>query len=163
VTVERAPLADAASNFPADEEPPWASLDDVADLGARPAITAENQPFWDAAEAGTLLLERCTVCNLHLFPPRGICRRCLSRETAWLTVDPPAVLHAYTVNYQPWIPGLTPYLIGLAELPEYDGVRLVGLMQGFVEEPEMGQQLGFGFHRSNAGIYRLYFSPWGQP
>jgi len=145
-----------------DKHSPWASLDDVADLGGRPAITPENRPFWDAAEVGMLLVERCVACGLHLFPPRGVCRRCLSRQTTWEVVDPPAVLHAYTVNYQPWAPGLSPYLIGLAELPDHDGVRLIGMMQGFAAEPENGERLAFGFHRSTAGIYRLYFSPWGR-
>jgi len=137
-------------------------LDDVAELGARPAITAENKPFWDAAEAGRLLLERCQSCGLHLFPPRGICRRCLSRETAWVAVEPPAVLHACTVNHHPWSPGMSPYLVGLAELPEHDGVRIVGLMQGFAVEPAIGELLTFSFHRSAVGIHRLYFSPWEQ-
>ncbi|MFF3467921.1 Zn-ribbon domain-containing OB-fold protein [Streptomyces sp. NPDC001984] len=138
-------------------------MDDVAELGVRPAITPECKPYWDAAEKGTLLVERCQDCGLHLFPPRGICRRCLSRSTTWVEVEPPAVLHAYTVNHQAWVPGIKPYLIGLAELPEHDGVRLVGLMHGFEDEPKIGDPLTFGFARSKAGIHRLYFSRWDRP
>jgi uncharacterized OB-fold protein len=154
------PVPPRGAGEPLREDPPhWASPDDVAELGARPAITAENKPFWDAAESGVLLIERCRACGLHLFPPHGICRRCLSRDIAWVVVDPPAVLHAYTVNHHSWAPGMSPYLIGLAELPDNDGVRLVGLMQGFVDEPHIGDLLAFGFNRSHVGVHRLYFSP----
>jgi len=139
---------------------PWASLEEVAELGARPAITPENRPYWEAAEQGVLLLERCERCGLHLFPPRGICRRCLARQTTWVIVEPPALLHAYTVNHQPWAPGIGPYLVGLAELPDHDGVRLVGLMDGFIDEPRIGDALRFGFVRSKVGVHRLYFRPW---
>lgn len=138
----------------------WASIEDVAGLGTRPVITEESKPFWDAAAEGILLLERCDNCGLHLFPPRGVCRRCLGRSTSWVEVEPPAILHAFTVNHQPWMPGIKPYIIGLAELPEHDNVRLVGVMQGIEEEPSIGDQLSFGFVRSHVGLHRLYFSVW---
>lgn len=137
-----------------------ASLEEVSELGARPAITEESRPFWEAAEAGILLLERCDSCGLHLFPPRGVCRRCLGRSTSWVKVDGPAVLHAYTVNHHPWAPGMKPFLIGLAELPDHDHVRLVGVMQGYDIEPRIGDLLSIGFVQSHVGLHRLYFSAW---
>ena len=134
------------------------SLADLAVLGVRPAITPETRPFWNAAAEGRLVVERCLDCGLHVFPPRGICRRCLRRSMIWVEVEPPAVLHAFTHNHQPWAPGLGVYTVALAELPAHDGIRLVGVYEG--REPQIGDRLDFAFTPFASGLTRLGFRPW---
>jgi uncharacterized protein len=133
-------------------------------LGVRPAIEPEMEPFWDAASRGELVVEQCDSCGLHVFPLRGICRRCLSRSLSLVVVAPPGILHSYTVNHHSWAPGLGQYPLGIVDLPGLDGIRFVGLLAGFTGEPEIGQWLDFGFSGSDAlgGLARLYFTPWDR-
>ncbi|HVE25994.1 MAG TPA: zinc ribbon domain-containing protein [Sporichthya sp.] len=136
------------------------SLEDLAVLGVRPAITPEARPFWDAAGQGRLVVERCSDCGLHLFPPRGICRRCRSRSLAWVEVAPPAVLYAFTHNHHAWAPGLGVYTVVLVELPDHDGIRLVGVYDGDGREPRIGDRLDFVFTPFAEGLTRIGFQPW---
>ena len=136
------------------------TLDALAGLGVRPAISAESRPFWDAAAQGRLIVEQCKNCDLHIFPPRGVCRRCYGREMTWVDVRPPGVLHSHTENHQPWLPGLGPYTLGLVELPDHDRIRLVGFVQGFRARPRIGDLVDFKFARFDGGLSRLYFGPW---
>lgn len=137
-----------------------ATLDALSKLGVRPVVSAESQPFWDAAAQGRLVVEQCKNCNLHIFPPRGVCRRCYGREMIWVDVRPPGLLHAHTQNHQPWLPNLGPYTVGLVELPKYDGIRMVGMVMGFTGEPRIGDLVDFKFARFKGGLSRLYFAPW---
>jgi uncharacterized protein len=143
-----------------DVLPREATLDALAGLGVRPAISAESRPFWDAAAQGRLIVEQCKICALHIFPPRGVCRRCFGREMTWVDVHPPGVLHAYTENHQPWLPDLGPYTVGLVELPDHDRIRLVGFVHGFAGEPHIGELVDFKFARFGGDLSRLYFGPW---
>jgi uncharacterized protein len=145
-----------------DVLPNGATLDALAKLGVRPAVSAESRPFWDAAAEGRLIVEQCKNCNLYIFPPRGVCRRCYGREMTWVDVRPPGVLHAHTENHQPWLPDLGPYTVGLVELPNHDRIRLVGFVQGFASGPRIGDLVDFKFARFRAGLSRLYFAPWSD-
>jgi uncharacterized OB-fold protein len=143
-----------------DVLPKEATPDALARLGARPAISAESRPVWDAAAQGRLIVEQCKNCGLHIFPPRGVCRRCYRREMSWVDVRPPGVLHAFTENHHPWVPGVGIYKVGLVELPDHDRIRLVGFLQGFTTEPHIADRVDFKFAHFDADLTRLYFGPW---
>ena len=142
-----------------DATPP---IDGFGALGVRPAIEPEMAPFWAAAANGELVVERCDACGLHVFPLRGICRRCLGRAMSLVVVEPPGVLYSFTVNHHPWAPGMGPYPLGIVEVPALEDIRFVGLLAGFEDEPEIGQPVGFAFHESTAigGLPRMHFTPW---
>ena len=42
-----------------------------------------SKPFWDAANAGKLVVQHCTVCNALQHPPRPRCRECGSDQLDW--------------------------------------------------------------------------------
>ncbi|MGE0304574.1 MAG: Zn-ribbon domain-containing OB-fold protein [Acidimicrobiia bacterium] len=133
----------------------------MENLGVRPAISPETRPFWDAAARGDLVVEFCTACGLHIFPPRGVCRRCHSRELDWVTVEPPGVLYSYTVNHNAWFPGADAvYTLALVEFPEYSGARFVGFLKGFEGEPTIGTQLDVSFQPAFGDLHRVLFSRW---
>src|SRR5688572_22087635 len=90
-----------------------------------PTVTTETAPFWDAAERGVFLVERCPRCGSTSFPPRGICRACRTLDPEWVEAPTDAVLYSFTVNHQEWLPGVGTYGLGLAEFPATPGVRLV--------------------------------------
>lgn len=131
--------------------------------GVRPAITPESEPFWAAAARGELVVEECPGCGLHIFPPRGVCRRCLRRDLTWTRVQPPGVLASFTVNHNAWSDGVEDvYGIGLVEFPRYSSVRFVGFLDQMTDPPVIGSLVDFAFVASTQGIHRIFFAPWRE-
>lgn len=86
-----------------------------------PTVTALTRPFWEAAEAGQLLLQRCTQCGRTVFYPRAICPHCWSDALVWEAASGDGHLKSFSQIWKPghpgWIP-VTPYIVGLVELVE---------------------------------------------
>ena len=128
--------------------------------GVAPAITPENAPYWEAASRNELIVEQCPECGLHIFPPRGVCRRCHARGLTWTLVQPPGILRSQTENHNSWLPGATGlYTFGLIEFPTYSNIRFVGFLTGFAEPPELDTEVGFAFIPTELGIHRLVITP----
>lgn len=115
--------------------------------GVLPAMTAETQPFWDAAGRGELLIERCAECGHNVFPARGICARCRSRDMLEVVVDTPGRVYSFTVNHNPWFPGMeVPYVLVLVEFPDFPGIRVVGRLRTTdIGAVEIGAAVRVGF------------------
>lgn len=124
-----------------------------ATIGIPPGVTDETQVFWDAANDGRLLVERCADCGAESFPPRGICRACRSRSTAPVEVTGRGTVYSFTVNHQRWMPDLeVPYAVVLVEFPGHPGVRVVGRLRGV--DPEavvIGLAVEVGFEPGPGG------------
>jgi uncharacterized protein len=58
---------------------------------------AENQPFFDAAREGRLMLKRCNACNQVHYYPRAICPFCASSRTEWVQAKGTGTLYSYSV------------------------------------------------------------------
>lgn len=96
------------------------------DLRLVPAPTAESTPFWVGGRNGELLIMRCHGCGHFFHPPGPCCWRCRSTDVAPEPVSGRGRIAAYTVNRQPWIPGLEPpYVVAMVELAEETNVRLI--------------------------------------
>lgn len=90
-----------------------------------PAVTPENEHFWLGGAGGELRFLRCADCGHWIHPPQPLCPACLSRSLAPEAVSGRAVVHTFTINWQPWYPALDPpYVIAIVELPEQQGLRL---------------------------------------
>lgn len=48
-----------------------------------PVADELSKPFWDAANAGRLVIQHCTACNTIQHPPRPRCRDCGSDQLSW--------------------------------------------------------------------------------
>lgn len=91
-----------------------------------PTPTAESRAFWTGGERGELMIYRCRACTHFFHPPGPACWRCRSTDVAPEPVSGRAKVAAYTVNQQPWIPGLEPpYIVAMVELDEEPGLRLI--------------------------------------
>jgi uncharacterized protein len=125
-----------------------------ATTGIPPAVTDESAPFWEAANDGRLLVERCSSCGAESFPPRGVCRACRSRATSMVEVTGPGVIYSFTVNHQRWLPDLhVPYAVVLVEFPAHRGVRVVGRLRGCEPgEVAIGARVDVGFEPGPGGV-----------
>ena len=100
-----------------------------------PAVSEDNEHFWRGGGEGELRFLRCAACGWWLHPPAPICPVCLGRDLVVSAVSGRAVIHAYTVNWQSWLPGFDPpYVIAIVEFPEQAGLRLTTNIVGC--EPE---------------------------
>jgi uncharacterized OB-fold protein len=71
----------------AESRPPQKSL---------PKINPVDKPFWDAAAAGKLLLQRCTACGKIQFFPRVACVDCFA-DLEWVEVAGAGKVHTFTL------------------------------------------------------------------
>jgi uncharacterized OB-fold protein len=91
-----------------------------------PNPTAESKAFWTGGRNGELLINRCHGCGHYFHPPGPACWRCQSTDVAPEPVSGKGTVAAYTVNRQPWIPGLDPpYIVAMVELADEPDVRLI--------------------------------------
>lgn len=101
-----------------------------------PVPTPETQPYWDAAAAGRLKIQRCTDCGRPFFYPRPSCPFCASDALEWFTASGRATLYSYTINHRP-APGFerdAPYAIAVVQLEE--GPRMMANIVGVENTPE---------------------------
>jgi uncharacterized OB-fold protein len=90
-----------------------------------PRITARNEHFWQGGRDGELRFQQCRACSYFLHPPGVICPKCHSKDLGVETVSGRAEVLTFSVNYQPWMPGLEPpFVLAIVGLPEQDDLRL---------------------------------------
>lgn len=105
-------------------------------MKAGPRPTPETLPYWEAANQGELLIQRCRSCEKPFFYPRLACPGCGSKEVVWVRASGRATLHTYLVNHRP-APGFeddAPYAIAVVELEE--GPRMMTNIVGLPNTPE---------------------------
>jgi uncharacterized protein len=129
-----------------------------------PRVDDTNRHFWTGGEHGELRILRCGDCGYWLHPPGPVCPRCLGAAPVPAAVSGRATVHTYTVNHQPWYPGLDPpYVVAIVALPEQAGLRLttniVGCPPGDVH---IGMAVRATFERHD-DVWLPLFSPVDAP
>lgn len=96
-----------------------------------PALNADNRAFWQGGEQGELLIHHCAACCRYFHPPAPLCAHCASFDVAPQAVSGKGKVLSYTINYQPWTPGLeVPYVVAIIELVEQSGLQFVSNVVG---------------------------------
>ena len=100
-----------------------------------PAITPENEHFWQGGAEGELRFQGCTACRSLIHPPSPVCPVCLGREFETRAVSGRGRVFSFTINHQPWIPGFDPpYVIAIVVIEEQPDVRLTTNIVGCAPE-----------------------------
>lgn len=128
-----------------------------------PAVAPDNEHFWTGGAEGELRFLRCQTCGYWIHPPAPICPVDLSKDVAPEAVSGQAMLHTYTVNHHPWIPGFDPpYVVAIVELPEQDGLRLTTNLVGVEpDDVEIGMPVRVVFEEHD-GVWLPLFEPDGE-
>jgi uncharacterized OB-fold protein len=85
-----------------------------------------TEGFWAAAQAGRLVIQRCSTCSAYRHYPQPMCAQCHSTAWTWAEVSGQGRVYTFTTTYQPFHPfwsGRTPYTVATIESDE--GVRMV--------------------------------------
>jgi uncharacterized OB-fold protein len=96
-----------------------------------------TEPFWQAARERRLAIQSCGACGSLQHPPGLLCRSCAGSQLDWREVSGRGELYSFTVSEQSFVPGFEdalPLAIGLVELVEQPGVRLLSNL--IVEHPD---------------------------
>jgi hypothetical protein len=93
-----------------------------------PQITPLNQPFWDGAKNGKLIMQRCQDCESWVWCPRPLCGECGGANLQWTELSGRGKVFAFTVirevvgralrGFAPDIPYVTAW-IDLDEGPRF--------------------------------------------
>lgn len=125
-----------------------------------PRLDDANRHYWTGGEHGELRILRCDACRTWVHPPAPICPSCRGRSLTPEATSGRGVLHTYTVNRQPWYPGLgPPYVVGIVELAEQAGLRITaGLMGVEPEDARIGMSLRVVFEQYD-DVWLPFFEP----
>jgi uncharacterized OB-fold protein len=97
-------------------------------MSARPVPPTSplTEPYWEAARAGQLAVQRCEQCGNRPFPPRANCPSCGASSLSWSPVSGRATVYSYTVALRPPHPAFAdqlPLVVAIVQLEE--GPRMV--------------------------------------
>lgn len=124
----------------------------------RPRLDSANRAFWTGGEQGQLLICQCGDCGKYLHPPQPVCRNCWSENVAPQAVSGRASVDSYTINYQPWMPGLeVPFVIARVALEEDETIYLTTNIVGCgVDEVAVGDKVQVTFEEEDGVWYPLF-------
>lgn len=114
-----------------------------------PRLSDDTEHFWTGGADGELRFLQCRSCGHWIHPPAPICPVDLSKDLAVAAVSGRGVVHTFTVNHHPWIPGYDPpYVVAIVELPEQEGLRLTtNIVNTAPEEVEVGMPVRVVFEQ----------------
>ena len=129
-----------------------------------PEITPVNQPFWDAAKEGKLIMQRCKDCQSWIWCPRPICVECNSDKLEWTPLTGRGKIFSFTVirevvgrELRGFAPDI-PYVTAWIDLDE--GPRICSNVIGCpIESVKIGMDVEVLFEDTGEGIFLPKFKP----
>ena len=90
----------------------------------------DTAPYWAAAKAHRLSLQKCEQCRAYLYPPGPACPTCGNADISFGDLGPDITgrLYSYIVTHRAFVPGFgneTPYVVALAEVDQAGGAKLL--------------------------------------
>lgn len=124
----------------------------------RPRLDSDNRAFWTGGEEGNLNIMKCGDCGEYTHPPRQICRHCQSENMAPEAVAGTGEVDTYTINHQPWMPGLeVPFVIARVKLDGVPGVILTtNIINCEVDEVDFGDKVKVTFEEQDGIWFPLF-------
>lgn len=84
-----------------------------------PLLDADSEFFWVSGKEGVLRILRCDACHRWQHPPLPLCRGCHGAALTAQPVSGRGRVKTFTVNHQPWTPGMAvPFVFAAIELEE---------------------------------------------
>jgi uncharacterized OB-fold protein len=114
-----------------------------------------DQPYFDAAAEGKLMLKKCGACGEHHHYPRGLCPFCWSDKVQWVQAKGTGEIYTYSVTRRA---GPIPYCIAYVKLDE--GVSmLTNIVDADLDTIKVGQKVKLTFRKTEGGVTMPVFAP----
>ena len=134
------------------------TTDTAQRLFTAPGTNVENQPYWDGAKEGKLLIKHCGDCGQHHVYPRAICPHCFSDNTTWQASSGRGTIYSFSVMRR--VP--QPYAIAYVTLDE--GVTMMsGIVDCDFDRLAIGQRVKVVFRASDGDVTVPAFVPDATP
>ena len=134
-----------------------------AALRPLPVGDEASTPFWDAANAGRLDIQRCRKCRRWNHAPGLACPACGSDYLAFETASGRGTLYSWCVLREapgPGFAGAMPLTVAVVELTEQSHLLLTSNLVGVDEaQLRLGMALEVEFLRINADCALPQFRP----
>ena len=106
------------------------------------AIGADDQ-YWRGLEDGVFQVSRCSTCKTWTWPAHFRCGHCGSWDFEWVAMEPKGKVFTYTRSRYAFDRVLErkdelPYVTIVAEIPEANNVRVMGVLTGSEEGLAIG-------------------------
>lgn len=123
-----------------------------------PELTPENTSFWTGGAEGKLMIAFCSGCAHAIHPPQLVCPKCWSEAVEARAVSGTGIVYSYTVNHQPWAPGMqVPFALAVVDVDGAPGVRVTAeVVNAGPESVAIGQAMRVRF----AQIDDIWFPQW---
>jgi uncharacterized protein len=120
-----------------------------------PAMNPGDQPYFDGAAAGRLMLKKCNDCGEVHHYPRALCPFCWSDQVEWVQAKGTGAIYTYSVTRRG---APTPYCIAYVTLDE--GVRMMtNIVDCDLDAIRIGQKVKVVFKKSENGTSVPMFAP----
>lgn len=114
-----------------------------------------DEPYFDAAADGKLMLKKCADCGEHHHYPRALCPFCLSGEVRWVQAKGTGEIYTYSVSRRA---GPIPYCIAYVTLDE--GVTMMtNIVDCDLDTIRIGQKVRVVFRKTEGGVSMPVFAP----
>jgi uncharacterized OB-fold protein len=119
------------------------------------ALNPGDEPYFEAAARGKLMLKKCTACNEVHHYPRALCPFCWSDKVEWVEAKGTGVIYTYSVTRRG---GPVPYCIAYVTLDE--GPKLMtNIVDTDLDTVKIGQRVKVVFKKSEGGTAIPMFTP----
>ncbi len=129
-----------------------------------PPVNYWTKPYWNAANEGKLIIQRCLDCQKHIFYPRICCPFCFSDRIEWVPASGKGRVYTYTVvrsNAPSAFIGDMPFVIAIVRLEE--GVQMLTNIVGCdPDEVRCEMPVEVTFERLNENFVLPKFKPAGS-
>ena len=125
-----------------------------------PKLDGPNDHYWTGGADGELRILRCDTCRTWIHPAAPLCPACRGRSLTPEATSGRGTLHTYTVNHQPWYPGLEPpYIVGIVELAEQPDLRVTAGIFGVApDDVRIGAPMQVTFQHDD-DVWLPFFEP----
>jgi hypothetical protein len=126
-----------------------------------PRLYEWNRPYFQAAVAGRLELQKCRACGALFYYPRPACPECLAMEYDWVAVSGRGRVYSFAVVWRPQHPAfLDKVPITLATIELAEGPQMVSnVVNCPPERVEIGMPVRVVFERVSDEIALPKFEP----
>ena len=116
-----------------------------------PGMSDDTRFYWEGANAGKLMIQRCTCCSTLRHPPAPVCIKCHSFDWDTVQASGKGSVYSFVVMHYPEVPPFDyPNPVGLIELDE--GVRIIaGLVGVKRDQIKIGQRVQVEFQSFDDG------------
>ena len=120
-----------------------------------PQMNPGDEPYFQAAAEGKLLLKKCNQCGEHHHYPRAMCPFCWSDKVEWVQAKGTGEIYTYTVTRRG---GPVPYCIAYVQLDE--GPRMMtNIVDTDLDTIKIGQRVKVSFKKTEGGQTVPCFAP----